>query len=84
MIVTFYTRRDCCLCVDAYAALERVRQQHPFELCVVDLDSDAGADKHAAYSDEVPVVELDGRKLMKYRVDEARLVRHLSAASIAD
>jgi glutaredoxin len=81
MIVTFYTRQGCCLCTDAYAALERVRRAYPFELCVIDLDSDAGAAKRAAYSDEVPVLELDGRKLMKYRVDEDRLVRHLSGSA---
>ena len=28
----------------------------------------------------LPVVELEGRKIMKYRVDEARLARLLDAA----
>lgn len=75
--VTFYTRRDCHLCVEALAALERVRLKHPFELEVIDLDLDAGADKRAAYDWQIPVVELDGRKIMKYRVDEQRLIRLL-------
>jgi glutaredoxin len=76
--VTLFTRKDCCLCDDAHAALERVRAGHPFDLSIVDLDTEATAEKKAAYDVEVPVVELEGRKIMKYRVDEARLVRLLA------
>jgi glutaredoxin len=77
--VTLYTRHDCHLCEVAHQALERVRAQSPFQLEVVDLDRQASADKRAAYDVEVPVVELDGRKVMKYHVDEARLLRLLAA-----
>jgi glutaredoxin len=78
--LTLYTRDRCCLCDEAHAALERVRATRPFELEVRDLDREAPADKLAAYDHEVPVVELDGRKVMKFRVDEARLARLLAAA----
>jgi glutaredoxin len=77
--ITFYTRDGCHLCHEALAVLQRVRQRHPFELRVVDLDTQAPADKRAAYDQEVPVVEIDGRKVMKYRADEDRLVRLLTA-----
>ena len=77
--VTLFTRKECCLCDKAYAALARVREAHPFELVVVDLDAEASPEKKAAYDQEVPVVELDGRKIMKFRVDEDRLRRLLSA-----
>ncbi|AGP41650.1 hypothetical protein SCE1572_48490 [Sorangium cellulosum So0157-2] len=76
--VTLFTRERCHLCEDAHAALERVRARLPFELAVVDLDREAGPEKRALYDWEVPVVELDGRKIMKYRVDERRLERLLS------
>lgn len=78
--LTLYTRVGCCLCEDALEALGRVREAHPFELAIVDLDSEAPPDKHARYDLEVPVVELEGRKIMKYRVDEARLARLLAGA----
>jgi glutaredoxin len=77
--ITFYTRVDCHLCDEALAALERVRQAHDFELVIVDLDREAPADKRAAYDWEVPVVELEGRKVMKYRVDPERLLRLLAS-----
>ena len=76
--VTMFTRERCHLCDEAHEALERVRKAHPFALTVVDLDREAPEDKRAAYDWEVPVVELDGKKVMKYRVDEARLIRLLS------
>jgi glutaredoxin len=75
--VTLFTRKECCLCDKAYAALARVREGHPYDLVVVDLDAEAPAEKKAAYDLEVPVVELEGKKIMKYRVDEARLLRLL-------
>jgi glutaredoxin len=79
--VTLYTRENCHLCHDALEVLERVRATVPFELAIKDLDHDAPADKRAAYDWEVPVIELDGRKIMKYHVDEARLVRLLEGGS---
>jgi hypothetical protein len=78
--LTFYTRVDCHLCDEALAAVERVRAEEPCELTIVDLDTEAPAHKLEAYDWEVPVLELDGRKIMKYTVDEARLRRLLCQA----
>ena len=79
--VTLYTRNECHLCHEAHDALLRVRETSPFELCVVDLDLQADPEKRAAYDHEVPVIELEGRKIMKYRVDEARLARLLEGGA---
>jgi glutaredoxin len=76
--VTLFTRKECCLCDKAYEALGRVKASQSFELAVVDLDVEAPPEKKTAYDLEVPVVELDGRKVMKFRVDEARLARLLA------
>jgi len=75
--VTLFTRHDCHLCDEARRALDRVRAEHPFELSIVDLDREASTEKRAAYDWEVPVVEVEGRKVFKYRIDEARLIRLL-------
>jgi glutaredoxin len=77
-LLTLFTRKDCCLCDQAHDALLRVRAAHPFDLEVVDLDTEAPPEKRAAYDVEVPVIELGGRKIMKFRVDEGRLARLLS------
>jgi len=76
--ITLFTREGCHLCDVAHHAIERVREASPFDLDVIDLDREAPPDKRSAYTFEVPVVELEGRKIMKYRVDEARLLRLLT------
>lgn len=75
--ITFYTREECHLCHEALAVVERARREEPFDLRVIDLDREAPEDKREAYDWEVPVVELDGRKIAKHRVDLERLLRRL-------
>ena len=57
--------------------LERVRTESPFELAVIDVDTDSSLVE--AYGQEVPVVLFDGKKIAKYHLDEDMLRRRLSA-----
>jgi glutaredoxin len=75
--ISLFTRAGCHLCDDAHAALERVRARAPFELEVIDVDSDPALS--ARYGLEVPVVLVDGRKWAKFHVDEAALERRLGS-----
>lgn len=75
--VTFYTREGCHLCDEALAVVEGARSEEPFELAVVDLDREAPPSIRAAYDWEVPVIEIDGKKIAKYTIDAARLLRLL-------
>jgi glutaredoxin len=77
--VTFYTRENCHLCDEALEVVHRVLTQTPFELEVLDLDQDASPEKKKAYDWDIPVIEIDGRKAMKHRFDEARLLRLLAS-----
>lgn len=77
--ITFYTRENCGLCDEALEVVERVRQAVSFDLVIVDLDHEASAEKKTAYDWDIPVIEIDGRKMMKHRVDEARLLRLVAA-----
>jgi len=81
--ITFYTRDNCHLCDEALEVVERIRSKVLFEIIIVDLDRDASPDKKTAYDWDIPVIEVDGRKMMKHRVDEARLLRLLEADSTA-
>ncbi len=75
--LTFYTREGCHLCDFALAELKRIQERIPFQIEIIDLDRNAAPEKRAAYDWEVPVIELGGRKIMKFKVDEKRLVRLL-------
>ncbi len=79
--VTLYSRVDCHLCEVAKAALDELKAEASFTLEVVDLDSEAPAEKQRAYDEEVPVIEIDGKKAMKYAVDRPRLLRLLRDSS---
>ena len=73
--VVVYSRKDCCLCDDALAEIERARRQRPFALEVVDVDRDP--ELTTRYGHEVPVVEIDGRKAFKFRLTAEQLLRRL-------
>jgi glutaredoxin len=74
--VTLYTRRKCCLCSQAVDVLEGLQDKIAFELLVVDIDRDLvrGDNRHSRLAIEVPVVELDGREVIRYQVTEEEMM----------
>lgn len=77
--LTFYTRENCHLCDEALEIVHRVMTKTPVELVIVDLDHEASPEKKKAYDWDIPVLEIDGRKMMKHHFDEARLLRLLAS-----
>lgn len=71
--VDIYSRPGCHLCDDAKEVIERVRRQYPFELRVINVETDP--ELEAAYGTEIPVVVINGNKAFKYRVDEGEFTR---------
>lgn len=69
--IRFLTRQGCHLCDEARRVLEGVHAAtgEPFE--TVDVDVDLPADERAAVTDLVPVVEVDGVEVARWRVDAA-------------
>jgi hypothetical protein len=59
------------------AVVARVRARHGFDLEEVDVS--ASAELERLYGAEIPVLEIDGKKVAKYRIDEIALVRALDA-----
>jgi glutaredoxin len=75
--LTIYSRPGCHLCEEMKAVVERVHREHPFELTEVDISGNP--DLELRYGQEIPVLELDGKKVVKYRLDEPALVRMIRA-----
>ncbi len=75
--LVLYTRSGCHLCDDAKEALARVRARTGVDFEEVDIATDP--ELTAEYGDRIPVVVLDGREHGYWRVEEARLLRDLSA-----
>ena len=74
--VVLYGREGCCLCDDARAVLERVRQRCDFVLQARSIDEDMALLR--AYLERIPVVTIDGVEEFELFVDEAELERRLT------
>ena len=68
--ITIYSRQGCHLCDDAFNTLESMRKELNFEIEVIDIDQDAELIK--LYSDQVPVIHIDGEHHDFYKVDPTR------------
>jgi glutaredoxin len=75
MRLTLYLRRDCHLCAEMHADLERVREQHGFSLELVDIDTDS--DLVQRYGHKVPVLVADDYEICHYFLDHPQLVEYL-------
>ena len=69
--------KDCHLCGEARLAMDRVSAASGVAWEEVDVAGDAGLARE--YGDRLPVVLLDGAEHGYWQVEEARLLRDLSA-----
>lgn len=69
--ITLVTRRDCHLCDEARLVVAAVAARTSTAWSEVDVDTDLGL--AGEYSDQVPVVLVDGRRHSYWRVDEHEL-----------
>jgi glutaredoxin len=77
--VTLYTRPGCCLCDDAKRVIGQARRLAGFDYAEVDIDGDP--ELRRLYTDEVPVVAINGVKAFKYHVDRNEFLKKLEARS---
>jgi len=68
--ITIYSRTGCHLCDDAQKILESMQKELHFEIEVIDIDESAELIK--LYSDQVPVIHIDGLHHDFYKVDPDR------------
>jgi len=74
--VIVYSRKGCHLCEIVKESLAKLERHANFTWQEVDVDSDEQL--HRKFTDEVPVVFIDGRKAFKYRMDEREFLRKLA------
>ena len=68
--VTIYSRHGCHLCEVAESTLESLREELNFEIEVIYIEDDAELIR--LYSDQVPVIHIDGQHHDFYKVDPTR------------
>ncbi|HMF89592.1 MAG TPA: glutaredoxin family protein [Candidatus Angelobacter sp.] len=75
--VVVYSRKGCHLCEIVKETLNKLQRRGGFQWREVDVDSDD--ELRRQFTDEVPVVFIDGRKAFKYRMDEREFLRRLAS-----
>ncbi|HXZ81124.1 MAG TPA: glutaredoxin family protein [Terriglobales bacterium] len=75
--VVLYSRKGCHLCEVVKESLMKLSRRGGFRWQEVDVDSNE--EFRRRFTDEVPVVFIDGRKAFKYRMDEREFLRKISS-----
>jgi glutaredoxin len=75
--VVVYSRKGCHLCEIIKESLVKLQRRGSFDWREVDVDEDE--ELRRQFTDEVPVVFIDGRKAFKYRMDEQEFLRQLAS-----
>ena len=74
--VVVYSRKGCHLCDIVKEGLVKLERCGGFTWREIDVDSDE--DLRRQFTDEVPVVFINGRKAFKYRMNEQDFLRKLA------
>ncbi len=75
--VIVYSKPGCCLCDAVKAKLAALQGQHAFEWREINILDDP--EGFAEFSQEIPVIFINGRKAFKFHLDEAQFIRRLRA-----
>ena len=73
--VIMYSRKGCHLCEIVKETLTKLERRGSFTWREVDVDSDDRLCRQ--FTDEVPVIFIDGKKAFKYRMAERDFLRRL-------
>ena len=75
--VVVYSREGCHLCEIVKETLTQLQGEADFQWREVDIDADP--ELRQRFTEEVPVVFIDGRKAFKYRMGAREFLRALAA-----
>ena len=75
--VVLYTREGCSLCDKAKAIILAVRREIAFDFREIDIGW--SGELYEDYKHDIPVLEIDGKRAFKHRVDPAALKEWLSS-----
>ncbi len=77
--LTIYSKKDCHLCDIAKEMILKLQQEFPCSLTEIDIEKDRRA--YEKYKYLIPVIEIDGKEVFTYRVNESELRKLLKLSS---
>jgi len=75
--VVVYSRKGCHLCEIVKETLTKLQRRGGFTWREIDVESDD--ELRRRFTDEVPVIIIDGHKAFKYHMDEREFLRKLAS-----
>ena len=69
--ITVYSKKGCHLCEVALQKLLEIRQEFPFSLTEINIENDE--ELFQKYKYLIPVIEIDGKEVFNYKIDENKL-----------
>ena len=75
--VLVYSRQGCHLCDEVKATLTRLEKRGGLSFTWKEVDVDSDPVLQQEFTDQVPVVFMDGKKAFKYRMSERDFLRML-------
>jgi hypothetical protein len=79
MRARLYSRPGCHLCEEMKAAIARASRVTGIPVTIEEVDISTDPDLEARYGLEIPVLEVKGRKVAKYRIGDEAAARILTA-----
>ncbi len=77
--MTLYKKDDCCLCDEALKDLRLLQQEYPFDLKLVNIQSDPSLFEKFKF--DIPVVAINGRVRLKHRILPKLMAHYLKGSS---
>ena len=71
-LIRYYSRKNCALCEEGLLTVRIVQEDVPFNLEVIDIESDDAL--HEKFMLMIPVVEMNGEVLQYGRIDYPTLL----------
>ncbi len=79
-----YSRPGCHLCEDMKAVIAAAARATGVPVSIDEVDISTDPSLEARYGQEIPVLELDGRKVAKYRIGADAAARMIRAGEAGD
>ena len=74
--ITVYSKKGCHLCEVAMQKLLEIQQEFPFSLTEIDIENND--ELFEKYKYLIPVIEINGKEVFTYKIDENKLKEILS------
>src|SRR3954451_23525802 len=75
--VTLYTRRQCALCDEAKSAIGEAASRYGIRIALREIDIDQDPALHERFTNDVPVIYVNGTEAFRHRVQPAEFVAYV-------